>query len=552
MVERGGAQPDEHLARPGLGVGDVLVAQHLRAAVLVDPNRLHAGTISALHDRRRRARAAGRGARARRRRGGARPRRTRRPSGTSASAARAASSPTCASRWRSRRSRATRRRCSPAPAPSSRPRSATTRPAPDAGAGRGAAAALHVVRRATRSCARSSTRSARRLGGAYRVLVDANQHVDREGAARAGVGFYGKNTMLITRRHGSWVVLGTLVTDVELEPTPPLEPTAAPARSASTPARPTRSTSRASLDATRCLSYWTQAPAPIPEEYREELGDRGLRLRHLPGRLSLEPRRREAARRPGAARRAPSRTSRSSTGSSRTTRSSRRATTGSTSRATTRATCAGTRSSRSGTSGGRAARLAVPYAEGDDPLLREHADVGARPARSARVKLHCEPQRRTRARTLDRLDPPRRGRRSRSPRSRSAAPTPPGYERWAWVDDGAVRSRRGRLLLALAGSHGARRSQLVLALTALAFDFAVVSALRPRSSPSSATGAGPPARCSSPLIEAAVRFGILGGDRRDRRERPACSRSSSGCAPSQFDAAATATTTSRSRSGSSC
>src|SRR5205823_6573159 len=41
----------------------------------------------------------------------------------------------------------------------------------------------------------------RRLGGSYRVLVDANHHVDREGAARSGVGFYGKNTMLITRRH---------------------------------------------------------------------------------------------------------------------------------------------------------------------------------------------------------------------------------------------------------------------------------------------------------------------------------------------------------------
>src|SRR4029077_9218756 len=62
----------------------------------------------------------------------------------------------------------------------------------------------------------------RRLGGSYRVLVDANQHVDREAAARSGVGFYGKNTMLITRRHGSWVVLGTLVTDVEVDSTPPL------------------------------------------------------------------------------------------------------------------------------------------------------------------------------------------------------------------------------------------------------------------------------------------------------------------------------------------
>ncbi len=63
----------------------------------------------------------------------------------------------------------------------------------------------------------------RKLGGNYRVFVDANQHVDREAAARSGVGFYGKNTLLITRRHGSWVVLGTLVTDVELEPTPPLD-----------------------------------------------------------------------------------------------------------------------------------------------------------------------------------------------------------------------------------------------------------------------------------------------------------------------------------------
>jgi epoxyqueuosine reductase len=58
----------------------------------------------------------------------------------------------------------------------------------------------------------------RELGGSYRVLVDANQHVDREGAVRAGIGFYGKNTMLITRRHGSWVVLGTLVTAAEHYP----------------------------------------------------------------------------------------------------------------------------------------------------------------------------------------------------------------------------------------------------------------------------------------------------------------------------------------------
>jgi epoxyqueuosine reductase len=112
----------------------------------------------------------------------------------------------------------------------------------------------------------------RRLGGAYRVLVDANQHVDREGAARSGVGFYGKNTMLITRRHGSWVVLGTLVTDVEIEPTPALELDCGSC-TLCIDACPTGALDEpGTLDSTRCLSYWTQAPAPIPEEYRIELG----------------------------------------------------------------------------------------------------------------------------------------------------------------------------------------------------------------------------------------------------------------------------------------
>jgi epoxyqueuosine reductase len=112
----------------------------------------------------------------------------------------------------------------------------------------------------------------RRLGGTYRVLVDANQHVDREGAARAGIGFYGKNTMLITRRHGSWVVLGTLVTDVEVEASPPLGLDCGECRLC-IDACPTGALDQpGTLDANRCLSYWTQASAPIPEEYREEVG----------------------------------------------------------------------------------------------------------------------------------------------------------------------------------------------------------------------------------------------------------------------------------------
>jgi epoxyqueuosine reductase len=110
-----------------------------------------------------------------------------------------------------------------------------------------------------------------RLGGDYRVLVDENQHVDREAAARSGVGFYGKNTLLITRRFGSWVVLGTLVTDRELEPTTPLALDCGSC-TLCIEACPTGALDEpGTLDATKCLSYWTQSAHDPPEAYREAL-----------------------------------------------------------------------------------------------------------------------------------------------------------------------------------------------------------------------------------------------------------------------------------------
>jgi epoxyqueuosine reductase len=112
----------------------------------------------------------------------------------------------------------------------------------------------------------------RRLGGSYRVLVDESDHVDREAAVRAGVAFYGKNTLAITRRHGSWVVLGTLVTDVEIETSAPLD-AGCGSCTLCLDACPTDALAEAgTLDSNRCLSYWTQAPESIPEPYREELG----------------------------------------------------------------------------------------------------------------------------------------------------------------------------------------------------------------------------------------------------------------------------------------
>ena len=112
----------------------------------------------------------------------------------------------------------------------------------------------------------------RRLGGEYRVLVDENQHVDREAAARSGVGFYGKNTLLITRRFGSWVVLGTLVTDRELETTPALSLDCGSC-TLCIEACPTGALDEpGTLDANKCLSYWTQSAHDPPADYREAFG----------------------------------------------------------------------------------------------------------------------------------------------------------------------------------------------------------------------------------------------------------------------------------------
>ena len=215
----------------------------------------------------------------------------------------------------------------------------------------------------------------RRLGGEYRVLVDANQHVDREAAARSGVGFYGKNTMLITRRHGSWVVLGTLVTTAELEATPPLD-AGCGSCTLCIDACPTDALEEAGvLDATRCLSYWTQSADPFPEEYREALGDRvyGCDICQdvCPWNRGVE-KRRAGETRAGT----PSRTSRSPTGSRPTTTSSPPATTACSSRATTRATCAGTRSSRSATPAATR-RWPSRYARGRRPAAARARRVGA-------------------------------------------------------------------------------------------------------------------------------------------------------------------------------
>ena len=67
-------------------------------------------------------------------------------------------------------------------------------------------------------------------------------------------------------------MLGTLITDVELEPTPPLDADCGECRLC-IDACPTNALDEPGvLDATRCLSYWTQSAEPPPEEFRNHFG----------------------------------------------------------------------------------------------------------------------------------------------------------------------------------------------------------------------------------------------------------------------------------------
>lgn len=59
-------------------------------------------------------------------------------------------------------------------------------------------------------------------GEDYRYYVDTGPVLERGWAARAGLGFIGKNAMLISRRHGNWLFLASILTRLELAPDPPV------------------------------------------------------------------------------------------------------------------------------------------------------------------------------------------------------------------------------------------------------------------------------------------------------------------------------------------
>ena len=115
-----------------------------------------------------------------------------------------------------------------------------------------------------------------RHGWRTHVVADDNALVDREAAYRAGLGTYGKNTMLLLHGRGSEFVLGAVVTDAAL-PTAerPAERTACGTCDRCLPACPTGALIEPGvLDANRCLAWLVQQDGVFPHEHREALGDR--------------------------------------------------------------------------------------------------------------------------------------------------------------------------------------------------------------------------------------------------------------------------------------
>jgi epoxyqueuosine reductase len=111
-------------------------------------------------------------------------------------------------------------------------------------------------------------------GARFRSYVDTGPLLEREWAARAGIGWIGRNTLLLHRGRGSWFFLAELLTDLEVDPTPPAGDHCGTCTRCHA-ACPTGALGPGyEMDPRRCISYWTiEHRGAIPAEMRPGLGN---------------------------------------------------------------------------------------------------------------------------------------------------------------------------------------------------------------------------------------------------------------------------------------
>lgn len=107
-----------------------------------------------------------------------------------------------------------------------------------------------------------------------RFLTDHARIVDRAVAARAGLGWYGKNACIIVPGHGSWVMLGELLLALDLEPDQPLDQNCGRCQICLDRCPTGAIVAPYTIDAPSCISFQTiEQHGAIPHHLRPRMGD---------------------------------------------------------------------------------------------------------------------------------------------------------------------------------------------------------------------------------------------------------------------------------------